>query len=432
MKKNTKLIILLVVSVFLIFVVGCAKEVEGFEQDALKSQSKEEHSMKENDDTVVLKLWSWYSYEDVIRSFEEENKGIVVEEKLFGFNECEEAYMEAITKGEGPDILILDSGFFGTFTSSGILQDLFQEPFLAEKYKKDFLGWESGFSVRGDELLALTVNTSPYVTLYRADIMKESGFPHKPEEFGEFIKEPENLLEVARKLEEDDQYIFHFPTDLTDLAGATLGFFDENFKYKRFGDLFELTLNLMKETHQNGLESGINFWDQSGEKAVKENKIVMISAGSYAMSNVETYAPEQSGLWRVTTAPLGIEAWASDSKIAINKQSEHKEEAWKLLEYIATHKSSDGLNSGVVPGYISVHGYEPNMNTEEEFFGNQVVYPILEEIAKNMVQYRLTPFDNLALEKYRAGVWHAASSSRPAKAHIDEMKKQIEDIVELE
>lgn len=54
--------------------------------------------------------------------------------------------------------------------------------------------------------------------------MKEYGFPHEPEEFGEFIKEPENLLEIARTLEKDGKFIFQYPTDLTDLTGATLGF----------------------------------------------------------------------------------------------------------------------------------------------------------------------------------------------------------------
>jgi multiple sugar transport system substrate-binding protein len=428
MRKNTKLITLLIVVVFLVFAIGCAKEVEGFDNDVQKKgQGKEENSEEKNEDTVVLKIWSWYSYDETIKNFEEENEGIVVEQKLFGFGECEEAYMEAITKGEGPDVLILDSSFFGTFTASGILQDLLQEPFLAGKYENDFLGWESGFSAN-NELLALTINTSPYVALYRADIMKEYGFPYEPEEFGEFIKEPENILEIARKLKEDDKYIFQFPTDLPDLVGGTLGFFNDKFEYTRFGDLFELALNMAKETFQNNLESKVNFWGESGEEAIKENKIVMVTAGSYAMSNIKRYAPEQSGLWRITTPPLGLASWASDSKIAINSQSEHKEEAWKLVEHIATYKNG-GEFIDVVPGYIPMHGYERNMNREEEFFGNQIVYPLLEKLATNMTQYRLSPFDAQALQMYRDGVWQAASSSLPAKAHIEKMKEEIEKAI---
>jgi multiple sugar transport system substrate-binding protein len=427
MKKNTKLIILLIVSLLLFFVIGCAKEVEGSDNEPLKGQSKEENFEEKNEDVVVLKIWSWYSYDWTIKHFEEENEGIIVEQKLFGFEECEEAYMEAIAKGEGPDVLILDSSFFGTFTASGILQDLSLEPFSAGKYKNNFLGWESGFSVN-NELLALTINTSPYVTLYRADVMEEYGFPSEPEEFGEFIKVPENILEIARKLKEDDKYIFQFPTDLPDLVGGTLGFFNERFEYRRHGDLFELALNMAKETYQNELEAKVNFWGESGQEAVIEDKLVMVTAGSYAMSNIKNYAPQQSGLWRVTTPPLGLASWASDSKIAINSQSQHKEEAWKLVEHIATHKSG-GEFVDVVPGYIPVHGNETNTTREEEFFGNQIIYPLLEELAANMTQFRLTTFDAMALQMYRDGVWQAAGSSLPAEAHVEKMKKEIEDAV---
>ena len=68
------------------------------------------------------------------------------------------------------------------------------------------------------------------------------------------------------------------------------------------------------------------------------------------------YAPEQSGLWRITTPPLGLASWASDSKIAINSQSEHKK-TWKLVEHIATYKNG-GEFIDVVPGYIPMHGYD--------------------------------------------------------------------------
>ena len=74
MRKNTKLITLLIVVVFLVFAIGCAKEVEGFDNDVQKKgQGKEENSEEKNEDTVVLKIWSWYSYDEPIKNFEEEN-----------------------------------------------------------------------------------------------------------------------------------------------------------------------------------------------------------------------------------------------------------------------------------------------------------------------------------------------------------------------
>ena len=429
MNINTKLAILIITSMLLILVVGCAKDVEGFNNDKSEGQLEEASSVE--DDTIVLKLWSWYSFEGIINNFEEEYQGIKVEEELFDFGECEEVYMRAITNGEGPDVLIFDSSFFGNYTASGVLQDLLQEPCLAGKYESDFLGWESGFSMDNKELLSLTITTSPYVTLYRADIMEENGFPHEPEEFGKFIEKPENILEIARKLREDDKYIFQFPTDLPDITGSTLGFFDKNFEYNRFGDLFKLSLDIAKEIHQNDLELRKNFWDEEGKKALEENQLVMINLASYAMQTLRWYVPEQSGLWRVSKPSLGLAAWASDSRVGINNQSEHKEAAWKLVEYIATHKGTGGAAFDVVPGYIPVHGYDFNMDREEAFLGNQVVYPLLEELALDMIQYKLTPFDAQVLQMYRDGVWEASRDSQPSEIHIEKMKKDIEATVEL-
>ena len=42
MRKNTKLITLLIVVVFLVFAIGCAKEVEGFDNDVQKRTRKRE------------------------------------------------------------------------------------------------------------------------------------------------------------------------------------------------------------------------------------------------------------------------------------------------------------------------------------------------------------------------------------------------------
>lgn len=137
MKINTRFAILIAVSMLLFLMMGCAKDVEGFDGDKMEGQQGEVNS-NEEDGPVVLKLWSWYSFQNIINSFEEENEGITVEEKLFGFGECEEVYMEAITSGEGPDVLIFDSSFFGNYTVSGILQDLLQEPCSAGKYENDF------------------------------------------------------------------------------------------------------------------------------------------------------------------------------------------------------------------------------------------------------------------------------------------------------
>lgn len=424
MIKKLKLIVLAVTTISLFFTWGCSEKPNIKEN---KSTSSFEESSKTNDKKdVELKLWSWFSFGDQIKKFESENNGIKIKEELFSFDKCREEYMKALFSGEGPDIFIFDSSFFGQYTTNNSLQDLLQEPFSAGKYQKDFIGWDSSLSLDKKHLLSLTISTAPYITMYRADIMKENGFPSEPDEFGKFIEKPENLMKLAKKLYETRKFIFQYPTDLTDITGAASGFFDDNLNYICTGDLFVKSLDIGIEAKRKGLMSNVNFWGEDGKKAILENKIVMVSAGSYGINTLKSYAPEQKGKWRVTKAPFGVAVWGSDSRMAINSQSSYKLQAWKFMEYIATQKDNNRSDYTVVPGYIPSHKDKKNMDKKDEYFGDQNIYPMLEDLSEKMVQFKLTPLDSKALEIYRNNVWGAVQSKLSSSDVAEKMKQEIE------
>ncbi len=426
-------LIILMVSVFsMSFFPGCgAKQVELGVENVENVEVKKNTSNKGNGEVVELELWTWYSISHHLKQFEAENKDIKVKEKVFTFEECKEEYSIALANGEGPDVLMFDSGFFGQYTVGNVLQNLLEEPCSAEKYKDDFLGWESGLSFDKKQLLSLTISTAPYVTIYRHDIMKENGFPSEPEEFSKFIEKEENIYKIAAKLKEKDMYIFQYPTDFPDIAGSALGFFDDKLNFVRSGDLFAKALDIAMQANEKGWQLGENFWNDRGTKALQDGKLVMFSLPSYAMGTLQNKVPEQKGKWRVAKAPLGITAWGSDSRISINGQSENKEAAWKLVEYLATQKNGNIGGDNVVPGYIPIQKNPRFLSSKASFFGDQNVYPLLLETAEKMVQYKLTPMDEKALEIYRVDVWWTAAQ-RDINAYdaINRMKNNVEKALE--
>ncbi|KNY25427.1 extracellular solute-binding protein [Pseudobacteroides cellulosolvens] len=304
------------------------------------------------------------------------------------------------------------------------MQDLYEEPFSAGKYKDDFLGFESGLSVDKKQLLSLSISTAPYVTMYREDIMKANGFPYEPAEFGKFIENPDNLIKIAKKLKENNKYIFSYPTDLTDVVGNSLGYFDDKLDYVRYGNLFEKSLDIMMQSSKNGWLLDENFWGEGGKTALKEDKLAMCFYGSYIMGTLERYVPEQKGKWRITTPPLGLASWASDSRAAINIQSDHKEEAWKLIEYIVTQKNKGGVDyTNTIPSYKPYINFEKNLNKKLQFYGDQNVYPIIKKLAENTKYFKLTPMDHKALEIYRNSVWTVMKQKSKPDEAVDKMKK---------
>ncbi|MDP4180021.1 MAG: extracellular solute-binding protein [Bacillota bacterium] len=345
-------------------------------------------------------------------------------------NEC----LSALSSGTGPDVLFFDSSFFGQYTVNGILEDLLKDPYLAGRYEKDFSEdvWESNKSADGKSLLAMTYLTSPYVTFYREDIMKENGFPSEPEEFGKFIEKPENLLAIAKKIKPKGEYIFQWPTDLPNLMGSSVGIFDKNLRFMRNTNEFAKILDITKEAHRAGFELEASVWEPAGEKAIEDNKLVMVfNMGSWGSGSIQNFAPEQSGKWRVTKPPLGICAWQSDTKIAINSQSNNKKSAWKFVEYVFTQQSG-GINYDMVNGYKPSRRNNRQMEARNSFLGEQVTQPLYEDLADKMIQYKLTPLDNTATEIFAKDISDATVRNIDSKTAIRDIADKIEKTLEEE
>ncbi|TYQ18017.1 UNVERIFIED_CONTAM: multiple sugar transport system substrate-binding protein [Acetivibrio alkalicellulosi] len=426
MKKKLKLIILLTTIISLCFSGGCANN--SVESIVENNNTVSPNDSKSNEKTdIELEIWGWFSFGETLKNFQLEHKNIKVTEKLFSFSQCEEEYMRALASGKGPDIFVFDSSFFGQYTVNNVLQDLLEEPFSADKYKDDFLGWNSGFSIDGDQLLSITFSTAPYVTIYRADIMEENGFPSDPDEFGNFIKNPENILKIANTLQEKNQYIFQYPTDLTDIARSTLGYFDNDLNFVEYDDFFIKSLDISRAAYRNELILNKNFWSEEGKQAILDDSLVMLFTGSYTIGTLARYAPEQAGKWRVAKAPLGMKSWASDTRLSINRQSKHQEAAWRLVEYILTHQSGYGAGSDVVSGYIPIHSYVESLEQLQPYLGNQQICPLLRETATNMFQYKLTPMDSKALSIYRSAIWSFPNSNLSSEDIVKNIKKEVEN-----
>jgi len=134
MTKIKKLLLFILIICFGIS-VGCGEQPKEITDKIDSDVNVQQKEPEENKGNVELTLWSWFSQDGIIKQFEAENKGITVKEKIFSFDECSEEYIKALSSGEGPDIFIFDSAFFGVYTVNNVLQDLYEEPFNAGKYR---------------------------------------------------------------------------------------------------------------------------------------------------------------------------------------------------------------------------------------------------------------------------------------------------------
>ncbi|WP_051983546.1 ABC transporter substrate-binding protein [Pseudobacteroides cellulosolvens] len=422
---KTKFILLVGFLLIMLAAVGCKESINDIDND---NYDKTNTNTTQKD--VVLEFWTWSPIDEIISKFESDNPGIKINTKLLDYFQCKEEYMKALTNGDGPDVLMFYSDMFGLYTVDGVLQDLLEEPFNAEKYQKDFPRWDGGLSIDNKHLLSLTYTTAPQVTLYRTDVMKENGFPYEPEEMAKYLENPDNILSIATKLKQKNKYIFQWPYDLPNVVRFSMGTFDKDLNSIEHGELMNKALDITKTAFKNKMILNGNLWTEEGQEAIKDNQLVMLlDANPYAVNELEKLAPEQKGLWRLTKPSLGMASWQFDNRISINARSKHKEQAWKFIEYLVTHKTDIIYDKHSIPEYLPARQRLKEDYYIDAYLGNQNILNIFNELGNKMIPYKLTPMDEKANGIYGQGIWDAVergtNSDEDIKKIFQNINKQL-------
>ncbi|HOM02845.1 MAG TPA: extracellular solute-binding protein [Acetivibrio sp.] len=391
--------------------------------------------IEEPAEDVEIEFWTYSDgWKAPISHFQAIHPKIKINLVKFDFQAIGNEYKKALASGEGPDILFFDSAYYSEFSTGEYLEDLLKEPYYAGRYEKDFPKdmWESNKSIDGKRLLAMTFLTLPVVTYYRSDVMQENGFPVEPEEFSKFIESSQNLMAISKKLKSKGQYIFQMPQDIINLAGLYSGIFDENLRFVRNSDLFAEALDMAREIKRHDLAIGANIVEEAAKEAIQNGELVMVlGIGSWGTGTIAGYAPEQAGKWRVAAPPLGLKAWYSDTKLAINAQSKYKKWAWLFVEYVVTQQEG-GENIDMISGYYPARRNLKVMLRENEFFGNQLIQPLIEDLAEEMVQYKQTPMDERALEIFNDEIEKAIDSNIDSEKVIKDISNKVENELKKE
>ena len=431
MVKKFKIILLFWFVLSILVTVGCNGKLDLGDTDNTSAYPKVDTT--EAQKVVEIEFWTWSPIDGIINKFEVENPDIKVKTKTLGYFECKEEYMKALTTENGPDVLMFYSDIFGLYTVDGILQDLLVEPFNARKYQKDFPRWDGGLSLDNKQLLSLTYSTAPQITLYRADVMKENGFPYQPEELAKFLENPYNILTIAEKLKQKSKYIFQWPYDLPNIVGISMGNFDNELNYLRHGEPLNKALKLMKVASSNKMILYGNLWTERGKEAIKNGELVMLlDNNTYSINELEKLVPEQKGLWRLTSPALGVASWQFDNRIAINARSEHKEQAWKFMEYLVTHKSNIMYDNHSIPEYIPARQKIQKAQQTDTYLGNQNISSVFHELANRMVPYKVTPMDDDAANIFGQGIWRAAEQDTDSNEDIKQILEEINKMISEE
>jgi multiple sugar transport system substrate-binding protein len=216
--------------------------------------------------------------------------------------------LEALTKEDSADLMIVDNGMIGGINDVDVFEDVSKAPYQAESLIEGTwfpgLPLESYRSLNGKQLIAIPKDVPLNFTFYREDILKKYGYPTEPAELARYLESPERWLEMAKKLKENNHWIFSYLSDPMYIASGGKGFFDKSKQYLRNDDDLEQAMNLTKAIASHSLARNLNIWDDNGKNAVRKDELVMIYIGEWAQNLLREWDPEKAGVWKMTRLPM--------------------------------------------------------------------------------------------------------------------------------
>jgi multiple sugar transport system substrate-binding protein len=319
----------LVIGLFLLVTFSCRKTEEG---------------------VTTIKFWAMGAEAEyvtvLISEFEKENPGIKVNVQQMPWTAAQEKLITAFASDNTPDLCQLGNTWIPQFSSLNAIAPMNEWVAKSENVIKGnfFEGiWDT--NVIDSIVYGIPWYVDTRVMFYRKDIFRRAGYDHPPKTWDE-------LLDLSRNIKalfpNEDKYAIYLPTN----EWATFVIFGlqagadilkekgtrGDFNSKEFKEAFSYLVQFHKEgLAPIGISQVTNVY-----QAFANEYFSMYISGPWNIPEFKKWMTgELADEW--STAPLpahkddypGI-SLAGGSSLVIFNNSEHKEESWKLIEFLSS------------------------------------------------------------------------------------------------
>lgn len=223
---------------------------------------------------------------------------------------------------------------------------------------------------------------------YRRDLLKDTG-----ENINEVIKDWDSYIAYGEELKKNNVYLIASAADVAQaIIFTTVGdneglYFDAKGEPIVTSPRFVKAFTIAKEIRDKGLDARITAWSNEWYEGFRKGTFATQLSGAWLLGHLQNWiAPETSGKWGVENLPNGIYGSWGGSFLSIPKQSEHKEAAWKLIQYMTTEREVQLKHFetiGAFPANKTTYD-SPIFNEEIPFLGGQKARLLFADVAKNI------------------------------------------------
>ncbi|PWV98603.1 multiple sugar transport system substrate-binding protein [Paenibacillus cellulosilyticus] len=311
---------------------GCASEPEAEEQTVNMQQMMK---LEKPEGMTKLRIMSGDSDQQEQVSDFEEKYGVEIEWVPSG-NGTINDILSALDSPNPPDLIEFDYSLIRDLIDYDVFEPLDLAPYDAKSVIGSYFpGLDMSYfrALDRQHIVFMPEILHAGVTYYRADLMKEYGYPDDPEALGNYMESPERWLAMAKRLKREGKRIMQRPTDLLQVLDLSNGYFNIDGSFTRDTSEFVSAVAIAKEANRLDLPLWSSIWDEEGQKAIRNGELIMFVNGEWGDSFLQSWAPDTYQLWRKTRLPLNqygiITGWVS----AIPKEARNKDLAWKFTQY---------------------------------------------------------------------------------------------------
>jgi multiple sugar transport system substrate-binding protein len=288
------------------------------------------------------------------------------------------------------DTVAVDVGFIGALVDSGGFVNLDEAPYNAEKYANKFApyAWAQGKGADGNQY-GIPLDLGPGVMYYRRDLMEDLGF-----DVEDVIKSWDTYIRYGIELQKKvpDAKLISTAASIAELIVRTTIkngesiYFDKNGNSVIQGRRFVTAFTLAKKIRDLALDKSLVPWTNEWTAGFKDGTVATELSGAWLLGHLKSHlAPKTAGNWGVSFLPAEIYGSWGGSFLSIPAQSQHKEEAWKLIEFLSTpYAQIEGLKKiASFPALIETYN-DGAFNQPDPFLDGQIPGPIFTRAAKKI------------------------------------------------
>lgn len=391
----------------------------------------------------TISIWAWNtaakSLQALIPEFNKRYPDITVKVLEISHDDANQKFRLAVTTGSGfPDVWDTEGPLTYEYIKAGALMDLTS---LASQYKNDFVSYKWAEVMQNNKIYAIPWDTAPAGLFYRRDLFSQAGIdPTKIETWDDYIAAGKKLVQSSTRNGKPEHYMTLMSKTVD--TGDTFQILLSQFGGSIFNADGKPTLDtpeglqaivLMKKIYDAQITTDIGWWTPQFFDAIKTGVIASLPQGAWMGGQIKDIAPKLTGKWGVILLPAvkpgGVRsAVRGGSNLAIPSKAQHKDEAWKFIEFVLTRKENQIAmykQYQIFPALKSAYE-DPIFHAADPYYANQITGPLFFQVQDSIPQnYYYGPFYDQSNKILSGEITNVLLGSKSPKQALQDAQKVI-------